>query len=260
MALLLPPMLPMSLPSLGVNGARPLLESPVELAGLFRRAKGGVGILVGTGDKLIVGNIVLLLCRTAGAPAVLSIIDDRFESCPEFPEALLAAGERRAGELNIAVARARLTSPVAEVESVIGDGVDRMAGKSSVVGFNTVLLLGLVLVPLLVLLARLPLDVDEGMADVEPEPEPLIEVVTPFLVRGGRDVTLKEGVGIRCLMGMGAIGGSITFGTYSTSFSLPLTFLLDKLFRIPSPVLYSSLPCASLGSTFSHSSVIFSSS
>ncbi len=58
----------MSLPSLGVNGARPLLESPVELAGLSRGvAKGflGTGNIATFGDTGIVtkGIIELLRCR-----------------------------------------------------------------------------------------------------------------------------------------------------------------------------------------------------
>ena len=47
-----------SLPSRGVRGAFPLLESPVELAGLSRRAKGRVG--GATGDKCSLLTVLIL--------------------------------------------------------------------------------------------------------------------------------------------------------------------------------------------------------
>src|SRR6266576_4003276 len=118
----LPPILPMSLPSLGVNGARPLLESPVELAGLSRRANGLEGI-PGTADTLIEGIIVELLCRPPDAPGGLSAIDDRFESWavfagesrPDWLNVRLIAGERRGGALG-PIDRPRV-SLVAEAEA-----------------------------------------------------------------------------------------------------------------------------------------------
>ena len=253
----------MSLPSLGVNGARPLLESPVELAGLSRRANGLTG-MPGTGDELMDGIIVVLLGRAPDALPGWSAIDDRFESCAvfegkscpdwlEIPDARLIAGARRTGALG-PVDRPRVSLvPTAEV---LDDGGPRISDDD---GIATVLLRCLVLLPLpLLLLARLPLDaVDEGATDVDPEP--LVEVTPPLLAKGGRDVTLNDGVGVRCLIGIGAIGGSDAFGAKSwvPSLRLPRSFLrIFFPFKIPSLPLNSSFPFASCRSTFSHSSVI----
>lgn len=47
-----------SLPSRGVRGALPLLESPVELAGLSRRAKGRIGGTTGNKFGLLAATLV----------------------------------------------------------------------------------------------------------------------------------------------------------------------------------------------------------
>lgn len=273
-------MLAISLPSLGVKGALPLLESPVELAGLSLRANGGTGITEGTGDTLMAGNIALLLGLPAELDGLSIAEDDRlvpgFEGlsgaeAPEAADDLLMAAERIGRAVN-AVPRLRVASLLPITGLAFGD--DCEARESGKLGFRSVLLRCLVLLLLLLLLlARLSLDVNESITDVEPEPGPepdpepvpLLEVATPFLIKGGRDMTLKEGVGCRCLIGIGAMGGSVTFSASSSTFislSFPLSFPRPPKtplpFRRPSLILYSSRTFASLGSTFSQSSVFSS--
>lgn len=73
----------MSLPSLGVIGARPLLESPVELAGLFLLPP-GKGPLNGLSGTAVVGVVIFLIggiCADNGTPVI--IVKLRCRTCAE---------------------------------------------------------------------------------------------------------------------------------------------------------------------------------
>jgi len=71
---------PTSLPSLGVIGARPLLESPVELAGLFLLPP-GKGLLKGLSGTPEVGFLIVGICADNGTP--VTIVTLRWRTCTE---------------------------------------------------------------------------------------------------------------------------------------------------------------------------------
>jgi len=71
----------MSLPSLGVVGARPLLESPVELGGLFLLPP-VKGLLNGLSGTVVVGVVNFLtagICADNGTP--VTIVTLRWRTC-----------------------------------------------------------------------------------------------------------------------------------------------------------------------------------
>ena len=71
----------MSLPSLGVTGARPLLESPVELGGLFLLPP-VKGLLNGLSGTVVVGVVNFLtagICADNGTP--VTIVTLRWRTC-----------------------------------------------------------------------------------------------------------------------------------------------------------------------------------
>ena len=209
----------MSLPSRGVSGARPLLESPVEEAGLFPRvAKGLLGMFgdledVGEAEVGIEGNIVELLCR-GGIP-----------------------GARSVGE------EAGLLLPAAAALSAVARSMLAWLGEPGELGFPPPLAreVGVTLLPkdddedpkieddvvddgisVLLLFLDVGGGVEVGFRDDKDSPRAIeVRVVCPdttrelsprdvleapaFLGNVGLEVTLNAGGGARCLMGMGAI-------------------------------------------------------
>ena len=76
---------PMSLPSRGVIGARPLLESPVELAGLFLLPPLN-GLLNGLSGTAEIGFLLKGICADSGTP--VTIVKLRWRTCTEDFKAL----------------------------------------------------------------------------------------------------------------------------------------------------------------------------
>lgn len=231
----------MSLPSRGVSGARPLLESPVEEAGLsLRAAKGLLGMLggledVGEAEMGMEGNIVELLCR-GGIP-----------------------GARSVGE------EALLLLPAAEALSAVARSMLAWLGDPGISRFPPPLAreVGVTLLPedddedpkiedevvedgISVLLLFLDVGVGEtGFRDDKDSPSAIeVRVIWPDTTRGlsprdalgvapsvpaflgnvGLEVTLNAGGGARCLMGMGAIlsrSGEPSLSVTTSFLSLP---------------------------------------
>jgi hypothetical protein len=211
----------MSLPSRGVSGARPLLESPVEEAGLSpRAAKGLLGMLggledVGEAEVGIDGNIVELLCR-GGIPGARSVGEEAVLLLPAAAALSAVARSMLAwlgdpGELGFPPPLARevgVTLPEDDdddpkiEDEVVEDGIS-----------------------VLLLFLDVGVGVEKGFRDDKDSPRAIeVRVICPdttrvsprdvlgvgpsvpaFLGNVGLEVTLNAGGGARCLMGIGAI-------------------------------------------------------
>lgn len=196
---------PISLPSLGVRGVRPLLEPPVELAGLLRRIANGFS---GAGE----GTGCLFICAESGTPVIIVELRCRTPA-PGRPTLSLPWAD------DAAEAVARAVIPLSELvlclDACVGIAIDSLPE-----GFRD---------------PNELLEADEVCNVVLrgrwSNPEARLLLFASFcLPNGGRDVTLKEGGGERCLIGIGAMRSLLATGADgSCSSSLPLLLLLDPV-------------------------------